>query len=706
MPDNFHLSISEKIASLDLDQQESKVNLLTGDNLRLLSRLLTELSGHKDIRALVIRSRKNGSFIAGADIKEIEGIKTQEEARAKAKAGQDILNQLDDLPFPTIAVVNGLTLGGGCEFILACDYRIAFYDDRVQIGLPEVNLGILPGFGGTYRLPRLIGFSESLKMILGGKPVKFDKALKLGLLDRVLPVASEEAVMGFVADVLSGRYKRRIIKKGQQKFLDEWLTGQMLTVFQSRKEILKNTKGQYPAPLAALDLIKETFYETNRAKILAREAEEFGKLAVGDISKNLIKVFYLSEKYRKFKWPGVEEPDASRMDSVGVLGAGVMGGGIAHLLTSNDIRTRVKDLNYPAIGQALKVASGLYQKSAKQRRLSPADAQRKFDLLSYGVDYGGFQMADVVIEAVVENMDIKKKVFKELSEKTRPGCILATNTSALSVTEMAAQTKDPSKVVGIHFFNPVHRMPLVEIIRSPQTSDETTAAALALVKRLKKVPIVVNDACGFVVNRILLAYINEAGLLLEETGDMAGIDRVAKAFGMPMGPFELSDEVGLDVGYKVLHTLEQAFGERFKPSKIFEDVFKAGYLGKKTGQGFYIHSKDKIEPNYKIGMMLSGGKKPLNEAQARDRMTLIMINEAARILGEKVAADASVVDAGMIFGTGFPPFRGGLLRYADALGIETVVERLTDLKAESGALRFEPAPELVRMKAAKLPFYP
>ena len=680
MPDNFRLTFQNNIAFVDFDQKDSKVNLLTSDNMSALSRLLDQIKDRKDVRALIVRSLKSGSFIAGADIREIESITTEDEARAKAKAGQDVLNQLDDLPFPTVAVINGVALGGGCELALACDYRIAYYDDKVQIGLPEVSLGILPGFGGTYRLPRLVGFSESLKMILTAKPVKFDKALKIGLVDRVLPygesvrarralpLPDDDDVLQFVDGVLSRKYQRHIRKSAQQKFLDEWLIGQILTAAQSKKQIWKTTRGQYPAPLAALELIKKTFYLGDRQKILNEEAEAFGRLAVGEISKNLINVFYLSEKYRKFKWPNVPEPGASEIQCAAVTGAGVMGGGIAHLLSSNDIRTRIKDLNDPAVGQALKTADGLYRKAVQQRRLTKAQAQRKFDLLSHGLDYSGFRQADVVIEAVVENMDVKKKVFKELSDNTKQGCILATNTSALSVTEMAAQTKDPSRVIGIHFFNPVHRMPLVEIVKTPQTSDETIARTLAFVKRLKKIPIVVNDAYGFVVNRILLAYVNEAGHLLEETGDITGIDKVAADFGMPMGPLELSDEVGLDVGYKVLRTLEQGFGGRFTPAKIFEDVFKAGYLGKKSGQGFYIYQKHERRVNPKVASMLPGSTKKLDSQNACDRMMGVMIEEAGRVLKEGVAADASVIDASMIFGTGFPAFRGGLMRYANSLG--------------------------------------
>jgi 3-hydroxyacyl-CoA dehydrogenase/enoyl-CoA hydratase/3-hydroxybutyryl-CoA epimerase len=697
------------IGCIELDLEGSKVNLLTAAVFKELDSVLETVKTKTSLDAVVLISKKKDVFIAGADIKEIEQITDPRDGERKSKAGQDILNKLEDLKIPAIAVIDGVALGGGCELALACQYRLATFNEKVKIGLPEVNLGILPGFGGTYRLPRLIGLAEGLKMILNAKPVDSRKALRLGLVDRLVPqVGIEGHILNFIRDVYQGKiqadkYSRRKLK-GLAVFEESLITQGMIFA-QSRKSVLQATKGFYPAPFKAIRTVQKNFYEDRRDKGMDIEAMAFGELAATDISKNLIKVFHLCEKYRRLKPEGAEGIVPAPVHKCGVLGAGVMGGGIAQLLSSKGIAVRLKDIHYEALALGLLSANKIVQDGVKKRRISENEAVNMMARITPTLDYSGFANADMVIEAVVEHMDIKKNVFSELNNVTAPATILATNTSALSVAEMAEGVGDPSRVVGIHFFNPVHRMPLVEVIKTPATSHQTLAAALEFARRLGKTPIVVKDSCGFLVNRILLGYINEAGRLLEEGGRMEVIDKIMTDFGMPMGPFALSDEVGLDVGIKVLHILEQEMGERFKPVRVFESIQGKGLLGKKGGKGFYLHGKKRV-PNPEIEAAFRGASAQNFDARdAIKRMLYIMINEAAQCLNERVVDDPGAVDVGMILGTGFPAFHGGLLRYADFIGVANIVDDLSRLERRLQAGRFAASNYLLTLKKEKRDFY-
>ncbi|HBR14279.1 MAG TPA: hypothetical protein DD723_01895 [Candidatus Omnitrophica bacterium] len=703
---------NNNIGTIEFDQEGSKVNLLTSDVIKRLDTVLDGIKTKQNLEVIVLWSKKKDVFFAGADIKEIEQITESQDGMEKARAGQKVLNKLEDLTIPTIAVIDGVALGGGCELSLACQYRLATFNDKVRIGLPEVNLGFVPGFGGTYRLPRIVGLAEGLKMILAGKPVDGSKALKIGLFDRLCPQTGlEDHLKKFISDIKSGKDKRlgktkyaRNKKKGWAGLLEGSLTGQSFIFYQTKKNVLKATKGFYPAPVKAVEVIEKNFF-LNRVKGLEVEARTFGELAVTGISKNLVAVFYLSEKYKKLKLEGADGIESQPVRKCAVLGAGVMGGGIAQLLASRDIWVRLKDINYDAVAKGFQAANKIFKDGVKKRKLTKAQAMTQMAHITGTLDYSGFKTADYVIEAVVENMDIKKKVFKDLSGAASEHAILATNTSALSVTEMAKETSRPEKVIGFHFFNPVHRMPLVEVITTPMTSKETIVTTLALVKQLGKIPILVKDSCGFLVNRVLLGYVNEAGRILEECGEMEKVDRLMTDFGMPMGPFALSDEVGLDVGIKVLHILEKGINERYKPVEIFETIFKAGYLGKKSGQGFYSHGKERT-PNPEINRLITGSsRRRFDPEVCRERLLYIMINEAARCLEEGVIDGADTVDTGMIFGTGFPPFRGGLLRYADTLGIDHLVSRLEKLGVELNAPRFQPAKYILDLREKRKGFF-
>jgi 3-hydroxyacyl-CoA dehydrogenase / enoyl-CoA hydratase / 3-hydroxybutyryl-CoA epimerase len=695
------------IGYITFDNPDAKVNVLTGDVIRRLDAIIDEVVRKNSVKALVLQSAKKDVFIAGADIKEIENITEVDDGKSKAKAGQDLFNKIEDLKIPTIAVIDGVALGGGCELALACLYRIATFNDKVKIGLPEVNLGFVPGFGGTYRLPRIVGLTQGLKMILSGQQVASVPAHKGGLVDQLFPQSTLNADVRVFAESLFDKPLRNKFrpkpKKGLDAFLDNNTIGQIAVFSQSHKSVMALSKGFYPAPLRAIDLIKTTI-KLDRQTALNLEAEVFAQLAVTDISKNLVKCFYLTEKFKKLSLPGGEAFKPAKVQKAGVIGAGIMGGGIAQLFSDRGIWTRMKDVNYDAVAKGFAAAYKVFQGAVKKRKLKPHDVVAKMGMITGTTDYSGFQDVDIVIEAVVENMDVKKKVLAELDGVVRPSTLLFSNTSSLSVTEMAEATKDPSRVIGFHFFNPVHRMPLVELVTTKHCSPGTIVSALELTKRLGKTPILVKDAPGFLVNRILLAYINEAGRLFQQGLRIEDIDQVMTDFGMPMGPFTLSDEVGLDVGVKVLHILEAGLGERYKPVGVFEQILSKKLLGKKSGKGFYIHGKTRVL-NRDVQDMASRTDMVFDKDDALNRMLLIMINEAARCLEDGIIDGPDVVDVGMIMGTGFPPFRGGLLRYADSQGIDTIVEVLHDLEEEFKDGRFKPCGYLMNLKNTKRKFY-
>ncbi len=697
----------DNIGIIEIDQADSKVNTLTTELMKEFEKTIDEIYKSK-IEGLIIISKKKDIFIAGADIKEIEGITSFVEAQSKSREGQAILNKLENLEIPTLAAINGACLGGGLELALACKYRIASSSDKTKLGLPEVQLGIIPGFGGTKRLPRLIGIIKAIDMILSGKAISYRDALKAGLVDKAVyeKLLLEESMV-FIKNICSRKWARRPRKRKLMNiFLESTAPGRAVLFSKARENVLKNTKGHYPAPLVALDVIKRCRRLTLKDS-LDVEATEFAKLAITDVSKNLINVFYLSQEYKKLTGvePKVIKPLAVR--KCAVLGAGVMGGGIAQLVSFYNIPVRMKDINYEAIGKGLSAAYKVYKGAVSKRILKKNEAGVKMGFISGTTDYSGFKKVDIVIEAVVENLEIKKKVFKEVSEVVSDKTILASNTSALSVTEMSKATKNPKNVIGMHFFNPVHRMPLIEVIKGEFTRDEAVATIVDFSKRLGKTPIIVKDTRGFLINRILLPYINEAAIILETGSSVEEIDRIATTFGMPMGPFTLIDEIGVDIGFKVAKILEEAFGERMRVAKIFELANKKGLFGKKIGKGFYIHQKKKKIFNKEINELVTGLKKTsdkLDRDIIQDRLFFLMINEASRCLEDNVCQRPSDVDVGMIFGTGFPPFRGGLLRYADKTGISKIVDRLSRFSKDYGE-KYSPSKLLLELAKSGKGFY-
>ncbi|MBU0579980.1 MAG: enoyl-CoA hydratase/isomerase family protein [Candidatus Margulisbacteria bacterium] len=694
----FKFSVVDSIAHVVFDLEGEKVNKLSTPVMQELDKLLDKINASSDINAVIISSAKPGIFIAGADIKEIEGITMPAEGEAKAKEGHKVFFKLENLKPLTIAAIDGACLGGGLELALACDFRIVTDHPKTTIGAPEVNLGILPGFGGTQRLPKLIGLQQGLGLILSGKPVDGKKALKIGLADKM--VHSEflpEKALEFTREILSYKGRKKVLAKRKPKGLAAVLfeknpLGRMLVYHLAKQNILKQSKGFYPAPLKALQAIQAGF-RTYGTKGYAVEARLLGELAVTEISKNLIQIFYTSEDLKKF--PGVAgstlKPKA--MHKAGLLGAGFMGGGIAQLLAYKDISVRMKDINWQAIAAALKTAADLFKPLVKRRRLKPQQAALKMGAISGTVDYSGFKNVDLVIEAVIEDMGIKKKVFQEVSEKVNPEAVLMSNTSSLSITEMASASKHPDKVIGFHFFSPVHRMPLIEVIPGKQTSEQTIIDTVGFAKALGKTPVVVNEGPGFLVNRVLFPYLNEAAHLVEEGIPLDVIDKAAAKFGMPIGPLTLIDEIGIPVCYKVAKILETEFKDapRAKTAKVLEKIHDLKLTGKKSKAGLFLYKKKKKKmPNPAItkGIVLKSLKE-ISISEITERMILIMINEAAACIESNIIKNPKYLDMAMVMGTGFPPFRGGLLKYADKIGLKEIVEKL-DYYAKKYGERFAP----------------
>ncbi|MBX3034742.1 MAG: enoyl-CoA hydratase/isomerase family protein [Bdellovibrionaceae bacterium] len=701
----FTLRAEGEIAVVTFDIPNEKVNKFSTPVMMRLKEILEELRAGP-YKAAVFFSGKSKIYIAGADIEEIKNLKTPESFDQAVKAGQEIMNMVEDLPMPVIAAVNGACVGGGCEFIMACDYRIASEDPSTRIGLPEIQLGIIPGFGGCVRMPRIIGLQAALDIILAGKTVPSKKAQKSGLIDRTVhPAILQEEAMKWARRLVSegsGKRRKTFKAKGAVNVL---LDGPLkFVVFKKAKEtILKNTHGHYPAPLAALEVVRKTYGLSDREKALGIEREHFIECGMTDVSKNLIHVFYLTEMVKKQTGAkgDVKGRDVKRL---GILGAGTMGGGIAYTAADKGIEVRMKDLNPDALSKGLKHASELWMKLVKRKSIDKYQYKQKMDLISTTTDYSGFGTLDLVVEAIVEDMGIKQKVIGETARNMRPDAIIATNTSSLSVTEMAKGHPRPEHFAGMHFFNPVNKMPLVEVIRGEKSSDETVATVFELSKKMGKMPVVVKDGPGFLVNRLLLPYMEEAAFMLQEGMSIDFVDKAyVRQFGMPMGPFALMDEVGLDVCLKVLKIFQKAYPDRVEIAPIMSALEKTGRLGKKNNKGFYHYSDDgrrgEVDQSVYQALGLSQPSNPHTAEECLERGLFAMVNECARALfDDKIVETPNEVDLAMIMGTGFPPFRGGLARYADSVGLANIVTKLEKYATERKAHRLQPADALRRAR--------
>ncbi|MBC7387270.1 MAG: enoyl-CoA hydratase/isomerase family protein [Cryobacterium sp.] len=718
--ENVSAQAGFKLLEITFDLPGEKVNKFSAAVIAEFESVVAELEKRgqaAEVDAVIFRSGKPGNFIAGADINMIAATQTAEEAYTLSRKGHKLLDRWEDLPFPTIVAINGTAMGGGCELSLASSAIIMSTDASARIGLPEVNIGVIPGMGGCVRLPRKVGLAGALDLILTGKTLTGDRALKAGLAEANLAKENfDSAARVWVKQNLeklkSGDRIAREPKLGGMgglvgSAMEKTPFGRAFILRKARETVMSKTRGQYPAPLEAIQVLSDTgaryaekIRGQAREEAMDREARGFGKMAATSISKNLIRIFFLTEGVKKSK--GVaSEIKTTKVTSAAVLGAGVMGGGIAQLYAEKGISTRMKDISAKALTLGMQSAQKIFYRSLQKRKLTPRSYQQKLNLIAPVLDYSGFGSVEIVVEAVLEKMDVKKAVIKELEGEVHDECVIASNTSSLSISEMQSVMKKPERFGGMHFFNPVHRMPLVEVIRGEKSNDETVSRIFQFAKQLGKMPIVVKDRPGFLVNRLLMPYLNEATWLLQDGGDIEEIDETLLDFGMPMGPMELIDEVGVDVGEKVAHILHEGFGDRMQPAPFNSKIVGAGRLGKKNGKGMYQYldssgKKKELNPEIYGILGISPSRGKISREEMVDRCILPMINEAARCLDEKIVESANEVDLGMIMGTGFPPFRGGLLRYADSLGAKTIVEKLKKYQARFGA-RYEPAPALIRM---------
>ena len=705
MSDNTFFTFEHQedgIAVITIDVPGESQNVLKMEFIEELEPVIEQVKSDSSIKGLIIRSGKAGSFIAGADITMFGKANTAEDAEKLSTDGHRIFNKIENLKKPVVAAIHGTCLGGGLELSLACSGRVISDSPKTKIGLPEVQLGVLPGGGGTQRLPRLVGIAPSLDMMLTGKQLFPKQAKKLGLVDEVVPEANlMKAAKKRVSDLRKGKEKKAPISsyftmKGIQKLvLESNPIGRNIIFDQARKTVEKKTKGNYPAPKKIIECVEKGMSQGMEAG-LAIEARNFGQLVVSPEAKALISVFFATTELKKDN--GVDsDAEAVELNKIGVLGGGLMGSGIAYVSVDKaKKKVRVKDVN-----GALNYSWKLISKKMKKRIVSPSDARRTMSYLTGTTDYSGFKDTDMVIEAVFEDLDLKHQMVKDVEEHCSDNTIFATNTSSIPITKIAEGAKKTEKVVGLHYFSPVEKMPLVEIIATKKTEDWVIATCVALAKKQGKTPIVVNDGAGFYVNRILAPYINEAGILLNEGVAIEKLDKAMVQAGFPVGPITLLDEVGIDVATKVAPILEDAFGERMSTPKAFEKLKDDDRKGKKNKRGFYKYdgsSKGKDVDESVYSVLGISPDKHVDGKEIAERGLLLMANEAARCLDEGIIRSARDGDIGAIFGIGFPPFKGGPFRYMDSLGIETVVERLEHYQQLHGD-RYKPADILVKMKS-------
>lgn len=685
------------LAIVWFDLPGEKVNKFSSTVIAEFSALLDGFAAAADIRRIIIASRKPGIYIAGADVSEFGKATSDAQAREYVRYGQEVFQKLAALPQTTVAAIDGACLGGGCEMAISCDWRVISSSPKSQIGLPEVKLGIFPAWGGTTKLPRLIGLPAALDIVLNGKTLDGSRARKAGLVDDVV----EPGILLDVARRFADRGKRK--GGGRTKFYVEGNPLARNLIFsKARKAVLAQTRGHYPAPLKAIDVM-EYAMSTSVQRGLEKEADEVVSLIRGDVAQNLVRLFFLMEDSRKDPVTAAPRPASN----VGILGAGVMGGGIAYAVADKtDASIRMRDISWQALSGGMKAAARIWSKKVELRRMKKGEMERKLARITTTTDWSGFNRADVVIEAVVENLQVKRSVLAEFEAIGKEEAIFATNTSTIPITSIAANAGRPENVVGMHFFNPVDRMPLVEVIRGAKTSDATAVTIAALARRLGKTVVYCNDGPGFVVNRILGPYMNESAFLLEEGNSIESLDKAMVDFGMPMGPMALLDEVGIDVAAKVAGILGEAFGDRMEKSAVVEKLYADGRHGKKNGKGLYLYAGGKRQgPDASVYRLLGiRSPHPANASEVVERMVLAMVNEASRILDEKIVATPGELDLAMIMGTGFPPFRGGLLRYADALGLPYILARLDELSSRAGR-RFLPAEPLERLAMNDGKFY-
>ncbi len=706
-------------AFLKIDVPGQTHNVITRQVLADLDAALDVVAAEAGLPLLVVRSGKPAGFLAGADLHGFLEIADAAAAEALSAQGQRLFDKLAALPMPTLAAIHGPCLGGGLELALACDYRLVLDKPNTQLGLPEVRLGLLPGWGGTQRLPRVVGLRRALEIILQGKRLGAREALKAGLAD--LAPAGEADLRSQLAflKIRSIRQGKRSLKglplrTWGQRLLESTGLGRAVLIGATERVLRGAVPDDMPAPMEALQAVRVGL-KKGMAAGLAYERAAAGRLAVSPACRNLVALWLRGEKAQKM-------PDElaalapAEVRRVGVVGAGVMGAGVAQLAAVRGAsKVVVREINQTALDAGMDRIKDLFDKAVQRRVLSAAEAEKRSAAVRGTTSWDAFEDVDVVVEAAVENLDAKRAVFRELDGRTRPAAVLATNTSSLRVGSLEDGLKHPERVAGMHFFNPVHRMQLVEVVRTAATGERTVAALVQWAIALGKTPIVVRDSPGFVVNRILTPYLNEAAVLVAEGMGIKEIDRIMKRFGMLMGPLEVLDQIGLDVAAHVAESMAPVMAGRLEANTAIARMREKNWLGQKNGRGFYVHHGRARTANRLAENLLRSETAPgsaalsqalpaeAREAEARERLVLLTVNEAAMVFGEGLAESAEMIDLAMVLGTGWAPHHGGPLRYADERGPAAVVEALNGLAARHGP-RFEPCAELRKRAEAGVRF--
>ncbi len=705
----FSFRIENGTAVVTFDLPDSPVNTLGSAVSSEFTALLQQLQRDNGVRAMVLISSKPDNFIAGANIDEFRALDSAEEAETLSEEAQAVMDRVALSPKPIVAAIHGACLGGGFELALACQWRIATDHPKTQIGLPEIQLGIIPGAGGTQRLPRLIGARAALDIILAGKSEPAARAFRLGMVDELVPqsILLDAALRAAERLIMLGPARRSRRGGLSAVLLDRNPIGRRLVYNKAQHLLLRKTGGNYPAPIAALDVVR-TGLERGMRRGLRAEREEFGKLAISDVSHRLVEIFFATTALKKDDGvPPGTVGDVAPVRRIAVVGAGFMGSAIAGTaVVKARVEARLKDADLVRVGRGIRGALRILDARLKRRRITKPEHARLASLVSGAADYSGFRRADLVIEAVFEDLQLKREVVADVETVVTPDTIIASNTSTIPIADIAAGAQRPQNILGMHFFSPVEKMPLLEVIPHAGTAPECIVRAVRFGRKMGKTVIVVADHPGFWVNRILLPYLNEAGLLLEEGAPIDLVDSTMTKFGFPVGPVTLLDEVGLDVGLKAGKVMHEKFGVRLEPASILGTMVEAGRLGRKNGKGFYRYADGKKtgvdESVYRLlGVMRRDEMAP---TMVQQRLVYAMLNEAAMAAAEGVVRSPRDGDIGAVFGIGFPAFRGGPLRMIDDLGASRVVQMLRSLEASHGP-RFHPAEALVRMAEEGGRFY-
>jgi 3-hydroxyacyl-CoA dehydrogenase/enoyl-CoA hydratase/3-hydroxybutyryl-CoA epimerase len=701
----------DAIAIITFDLPGESINKITRKVRGEFAALFDELEKDTSIKAAVWRSGKPENFVAGADIEEFLEWRTPNDAQRASQEGHALLDRLERLRVPVVAAIHGACLGGGLEAALACAYRIASDDPKTVLGLPEVQIGLVPGAGGTQRLPRTVGLRNALDMILTSRNVRARKAGQIGLVHEVVHPAILTSIAIKRAQELAdgtlrrGRSARR--RKAADLALDENPIGRAIVLRQARERTLDKTKGHYPAPLAAIAAV-EAGYSLGRARGYEEEARIFGELATGSVARELTFLFFATTSLKKDAGVPEPAPQPLPIDKVAVLGAGFMGSGIAALAAQQRTLVRLKDADHARIGKGLASIRHLLNERLTRKQITRQQFDDYLSLVGGTVDYSGFGDVDLVIEAVFEDIAVKHQVLRECDAVLPPHAIFASNTSTIPIASIAEAAQRPERVIGMHFFSPVHRMPLLEVVATPRTEPQVVTTTVHYGRALGKTVIVVNDAPGFYVNRILAPYIVEAGRLLDSGAPIDAIDDALVRFGFPVGPITLLDEVGLDIAGKSGAVFYEAFGERLAPAHSLRKVVEAGRLGRKGKSGFYQYDAEgkKQGIDESVYRLYSSGvvRPDVSQAEIETRCVMAMLNEAVQCLEQGIISSPRDGDIGAVFGIGFPPFRGGPFRYIDALGADRVVKELEELHGRFTP-RFAPAELLVAMARRGDRFY-